>query len=224
MGEPRAKKGWGEEGTGRRGKFVPAALLLFVLAGGCQGIRKNQGDPLFGGVKPQPGLTGAANDPLPPLPGPTTTGSTAALAAVNPRPLDGSHDLRIPDPAGASSPAILAPPVVPNGNTSSGTLLQQPQTGFTPVSRQPTASGAPSVGSTALANGNLSYEEAQARLTARGVTWQRLETWGEQGDWRFSCSIPNRQNPYISRTYEAEAHDPLAAIHGVLNQLENDQR
>ena len=71
---------------------------------------------------------------------------------------------------------------------------------------------------------NLSYEEAQARLTARGVVWQRLETWGDQGDWKFTCSIPNRQNPYISRTYEAEAHDPLSALHGVLDQLEHDQR
>jgi hypothetical protein len=71
---------------------------------------------------------------------------------------------------------------------------------------------------------NLSYEEAQARLTARGVAWQRLETWGDQGDWKFTCSIPNRQNPYISRTYEAEAHDPLAALHSVLDQLEHDQR
>jgi len=67
----------------------------------------------------------------------------------------------------------------------------------------------PGADATRLANGNLTYEGAQAQLTARGVTWQRLETWGDQGDWKFTCSIPNKQNPYISRTYEAEAHDPL---------------
>src|SRR5438552_7130656 len=82
-----------------------AIVITALLASGCNSVNKPQGDPLFGGVKPQPGLTGAANSPVPPLPGPTSTASTAALASVNPRPLDGSHDLRISDPAG-SSPAI----------------------------------------------------------------------------------------------------------------------
>jgi hypothetical protein len=101
-----------------------------------------------------------------------------------------------------------------------------------PVSRQPTNGGTPGADATGLAradatrsaNGSMNYEEAQARLTARGVSWQRLETWGEQGDWKFTCSVPNRQNPYISRTYEAEAHDPLSAVRGVLDQLDHDQR
>jgi len=191
-------------------------VLMSLLAGGCNSVNKPQGDPLFGGVKPQPGLTGAANSPVPPLPGPTSTASTAALASVNPRPLDGSHDLRIPDPAG-SAPAV--------GGQGVGTQLQQPVMGapatFAPVSRQGQAVTNP--GATAV-SANLGYEEAQARLRALGVTWQRLETWGDQGDWKFTCSIPNRQNPYISRTYEAEAHDPLSTLHGVLEQIEHDQR
>ena len=193
-------------------------VTIALLTGGCNSMNKKQGDPLFGNVKPQPGLTGAANNPVPPLPGPTTTASTAALASVNPRPLDGSHDLRIPDSANPSTAA--------GGFVPSGTQLQQPvmgaplTQGFAPVSRQGQNVASPGASTAA----NLSYEEAQGRLAARGVTWQRLESWGDQGDWKFTCSIPNKQNPYISRTYEAEAHDPLSAVHGVLDQIEHDQR
>ena len=195
-----------------------AIVITALLASGCNSVNKPQGDPLFGGVKPQPGLTGAANSPVPPLPGPTSTASTAALASVNPRPLDGSHDLRIPD-APSTSPGV--------GGQGTGTQLQQPVMGapptttFAPVSRQGQMIGNPG---TTAGPSNLSYEEAQGRLAARGVAWQRLESWGDQGDWKFTCSIPNRQNPYISRTYEAEAHDPLSALHGVLEQIEHDQR
>ncbi len=96
-----------------------------------------------------------------------------------------------------------------------------PTLGFAPVSRQGQTVANPGA---AHGSSNLSYEEAQAQLKARGVTWQRLETWGDQGDWKFTCSIPNRQNPYISRTYEVEAHDPFSALRGVLDQLEHDQR
>lgn len=198
----------------RVGLHIFAIALMVLMSSGCNTVnKKSQGDPLLGNVKPQPGLTGAANISVPPLPGPTTTASTAALASVNPRPLDGSHDLRIPDAAGQN----FGP---------SGTQLQQPVTGtppnsgFAPVSRQ----GQPATPGAISNSSNLSYEEAQARLNARGVAWQRLESWGDQGDWKFACSIPNKQNPYISRTYEAEAHDPLSAVHGVLDQIDRDQR
>jgi hypothetical protein len=208
--------------TGADLLLVLATCFLLSVTGGCNSINKKpQGDPLFGGVKPQPGLTGAANSPVPPLPGPTTTASTAALASVNPRPVDGSHDLRIPDSANGQMTAGG------QGFGPSGTQLQPPvmgaptTPGFAPVSRQGQTVANPGA---ATGSSNLSYEAAQARLTSYGVAWQRLETWGDQGDWKFTCSIPNRQNPYISRTYEAEAHDPLAAVHGVLDQLEHDQR
>jgi hypothetical protein len=39
-----------------------------------------------------------------------------------------------------------------------------------------------------------------AVLRQRGATFQRLETWGDEGEWKFSCAIPNRQNPAIRRT------------------------
>src|SRR5437588_865340 len=98
----------------RVGLQVFATAVMVLVSSGCSSVnKKSQGDPLLGNVKPQPGLTGAANISVPPLPGPTTTASTAALASVNPRPLDGSHDLRISDAAGQN----FGP---------SGTQLQQP--------------------------------------------------------------------------------------------------
>lgn len=67
-----------------------------------------------------------------------------------------------------------------------------------------------------------SYEQAQSYLASQGVTWQRLETWGDKGEWKFSCSIPNKQNQYISRNYEAKAPDYLAAIQAVVEQMQKD--
>lgn len=92
-------------------------------------------------------------------------------------------------------------------------MLRQPQ---------PVAASGPV---TAPFNGprNSSYEQAQAQLAARGVIWQRLESAGDTGEWKFSCSIPSRQNPNIRRTYEGRARDALGAIQAVLEQMDKDQ-
>jgi hypothetical protein len=68
-----------------------------------------------------------------------------------------------------------------------------------------------------------SYEQAQAYLHAHGVKGQRLETWGDQGEWKFSCSIPNRQNPYISRNYEGRAADYISAMRAVIEQIQKER-
>ena len=70
---------------------------------------------------------------------------------------------------------------------------------------------------------SMTYEQAKAILTARGVTWQRLETWGDAGEWKFSCAIPNPQNPNIRRTYEATARDDLSALRAVIDQMNAGQ-
>jgi hypothetical protein len=59
-------------------------------------------------------------------------------------------------------------------------------------------------------------------LKARGMVFYRLETWGDNGDLKFSCAIPNRQNPNIRRMYEALAHDPLVALQSTLDQVDRD--
>lgn len=67
------------------------------------------------------------------------------------------------------------------------------------------------------------FEQAQVVLASHGVKWQRLETWGDRGEWKFSCSIPNRQNAFISRTYEGRAPDSLSAVRAVLNQIDQEK-
>jgi hypothetical protein len=54
------------------------------------------------------------------------------------------------------------------------------------------------------------------------VLWQRLEMTGDNAGWKYSCSLPNRQNPKLRRTYEAKAGDPVAAIRAVLDQLDKE--
>jgi hypothetical protein len=67
-----------------------------------------------------------------------------------------------------------------------------------------------------------SFEQAKAQLSARGISWYRLET-GESGAYKFSCSIPNPQNRMISRTHEAQAPSELAAIQAVLDQIDRER-
>jgi hypothetical protein len=68
-----------------------------------------------------------------------------------------------------------------------------------------------------------SYEQLQAMLAARRVTWQRLDIVNEQlGEWKFMCAIPNPTNPRMRRNYEARAVGPygLAAIRAVIVEID----
>jgi hypothetical protein len=66
------------------------------------------------------------------------------------------------------------------------------------------------------------FEQARAQLETRGISWYRLET-GDSGTYKFSCSVPNRQNRMVSRTYEAQAGSELAAIQAVLDQIDRER-
>ncbi len=187
---------------------------LLVLCSCSQANRRpaDAGDPIVGAApapvpvpatatngptnNPNPAPGGLATPPIPVSTGPTK--SPAALAIGLPAPLPGGADLRIAD-AGTSG-------------TNGATLRQPEPTPIVPVARGVASGSAPVT----------TYEQAQTILAARGVKWQRLETVGENGEWHFSCSIPNRQNAYISRTYEAKATRDIAAIQAVLEQIEHD--
>lgn len=67
-----------------------------------------------------------------------------------------------------------------------------------------------------------SFEEAQQFLMARGVKWQNLQTTGE-GEWKFSCSIPNKSGSNSMRTYEASDRWGLLAMQKVIDQILRDQ-
>jgi hypothetical protein len=212
--------------------FLPLACCASLLTG-CAGDNRSTYDPLIGGtpagqrtgVPPAPTGTPSAaaassSATLPPLPVARSSTSPAALAGGTGQSLDGSHDpLRIADPQAGGAWK----------GSQTGVVLNRPELAPDPV--RPSNVVAPPAGPVAApgialtAGGRaITYEQAQALLAARGVKVQRLESTGENGEWKFTCSVPNRQNPQISRTYEARATDPIAAVRAVLDQLDKDQR
>jgi hypothetical protein len=152
--------------------------------------------------------------------------TTAALAAGTPATvLDNEHNLRIGGDTARSSPAA--------GNSwqaqgaGSGVQLNGPETAHPPeaphVTPVPSAEPPPVVrASSAVPAGAGAgwYDQALDVLKQRGVTWHRLETWGDQGEYKFSCSIPKPQNKFISTTYEARGRDPRSAVQAVLDQID----
>jgi hypothetical protein len=69
------------------------------------------------------------------------------------------------------------------------------------------------------------YQQVMEKLRARGMTWMRLETTGESGWWKFSCTIADRQNPGIEQRYEATGNGEggLAAMRAVLEKIDHPQ-
>jgi hypothetical protein len=224
----------------RRIKIAPATrascLLLTafgLLLAGCAGDRRvAAGDPLLGGAAPgvvNPQAAAPPSNPtpvasapnlaapnLPPLPPISPTSSNAALASGGSPPLDGGRDLRIGDPRAApGAPGWQAPQTATPVSTPPGPPPVQPASSVAPAYAR-------SFGPMPSAR-IVSYEQAQAFLASRGVNWQRLETFGDQGEWRFSCSLPNPQNRNINRTYEGKARDYLSAIRIVIDQMSRDQ-
>jgi hypothetical protein len=224
----------GEDWFAPFARWMPFICLL--LFAGCAHPGGGGGfDPLVGGT-PLPrtgtgsggsatavasqgnGATGPA-----PLPVPSTTTSPAALAAGTNNPsLDPSRDLRIG--TGAATPVANTDP----WRGSAGATLRQPEpapegqprTDAVPV----IGGGQPAVTLTSTSGAADEYRQLQGQLQARGVTWQRLETWGANGEWKFSCSIPNPQNPNVRRTYEAIAQSDVAALRAALERIDSDRR
>jgi hypothetical protein len=67
-----------------------------------------------------------------------------------------------------------------------------------------------------------SVDQALQALESRGVKGFRLEQQRDTGEWRCTCSIPNKQNPTIRRTYLKAAADPLSAVRAVLDEIDRD--
>jgi hypothetical protein len=222
----------------RRGRRTLLASLVLgtssLVLGGCANQdRPAANDPLLGGppmkqpgrvAAPAPGTPIAS---VPSLPAPATSTSTAALASGTAQPLDATHDLRIGG-AGAGpvggTPVSGAPTDGWKGQAPGGVVLRGPETAGPPPSpapprQEPAGSGITLVGGARVA----SFEQAQAVLRARGVTRQLLELDG--GRWKFSCWIPNRQNPDINHMYESPpAPDPVSALQAVIDQIERELR
>jgi hypothetical protein len=200
---------------------------------GCQSLRPNNNksgsgaaplDPLFGTAPPAPRPISQATT-LPPAspsltqPAPTSLTSNAALAGGTPAVLDRSRDLRINDSQPA--PASNYGQAPGNANSWSGAVLQRPEPAGTLV---PPAPSSPPVNTISSTLGPvMTFEQARAQLEARNVAWMRLDFARDQGDWHFSCAVPNAHNPTVSRTYEAHARDELDAIRAVLAQIDKEK-
>lgn len=181
---------------------VPAALLL----GGCQQDRNTRND---------------TPNSLPPRtsmdPRNSNGNSTSTTGLTSSRSANELDDMR----ARAEDPS--RPPLqTTNWNNDSNSSrrsddarLQSP--GSNNTNRSPAyttaSSGGPRI---------RTFEEGQQFLMGRGVKWQRLETAGE-GEWRFSCSLPNRAGSTSMRTYEATDRYGLIAMQKVIDQVVRDQ-
>lgn len=211
----------------------PLAAALALTMAGCSSspfaAASPANDPLVGGgpALPPPGAAASTANPrppdaaptspggVPPLPSPNPPGSTAALASgAGVRTLDPGRDLRIGSgtgaaPSGSAAPVALMQPQ-PVGGSSPGAAAPPPPTTPAPI--------IPASGQRMVSP----FEDARAQLLARGVVWMRLDTSIESGESKFVCSIPNKQNPSLRRTYEAVAKDDLAAIRAVLEKIDKE--
>ena len=70
----------------------------------------------------------------------------------------------------------------------------------------------------------ITWREAQRRLERVGAARYCLETWGDQGQFRFSCSVPLKSNAQFNRRFEAQSHEPMRAVEHVLDEIERWQQ
>lgn len=232
--------------------LLPAAVWL-ALSGCENNYAQRQVDPFMGihassipgPPSPATGSGGAAATQTASvgLPGTHTMTSPAALAGGNlPAPESPRGDLRmdvapvvpasLPGGAAARGAApsgvqVGGPEPVPESTSRIASLPAAGGGGFQPVGAVTPGTPTPAASvplTTPVAN--MSFEEAQKYLKQRGVIWQRLETWGDQGQWKFQCSLPIPGSPNINRTYVTDPlpSDPLTAVRIVLDKIEKDQR
>lgn len=172
------------------------------------------------GAAGTPGSSGTARGGLPTGSLNTPT-STAILASGVPR-LEGGQDLHISGGAvgasfvGGPQPAGVPGTPVPGTSAVPGAWNGPPAgDAVPPGAGSGGPAGAFSTGSTA----GQTFEQLQAQLAQRGVTWQRLDM--ANGDWAFQCSIADRQNPNKNWNFVARGTpSPVAAIRSVLDQID----
>ncbi|MBM4072757.1 MAG: hypothetical protein FJ271_28095 [Planctomycetes bacterium] len=213
-----------------------AAVLVAGLATGCnvlQGSKDKKHDPLFGEYGPKkdsgsgPTKTSAN---VPPIPS-ASSNSNAALAMAT---LPGSKQLSIGEPerppsktptAGTLTSAVPPPAVVPPGGVAANAVLAggAPPGSATLSRPQPVVVSVPrdSAVQTAGANQEQTSEFFLSPLRARGVSWHRADSVA--GGIRFACIVPNRQNPSVTRIFEATAADFPSAVNAVLQQIDNQK-
>jgi hypothetical protein len=226
----------GMKPAARRCVLLCLCSLALLGAVGCSAANKNKGDPLMGefgpkgeGAKAPP--TKTSSNQVPPIPTASYGVSTANLAAGT---LPGSRNLAISDPQPApnsgpgaltagtkdSANAVLSvpPPAVQAVPRDSSPVVPatfdkgQPPPPDPLLTQQPAPVSPPPPGQGPA-------DPLQGQLKAHGVTWQRAEN--VPGGVKFTCIVPNPQNPQVSRAYEAIGPDYPAAVRAVLWEIDN---
>ncbi len=209
------------------GRIVGMLCLLAPLLSGCGGSAapKTGQDPLVGlNAPPIPKeVTPTAKGPLQPVPAltaPSAATSPAALATGAVPTLESDREMRIPS---GSDPAAAWRGQSPTGVTLSHPVASHdsgPERSLTPV---------PAVGPLAPASGSSaatgSIDQMMHFLEGRGVKGFRLEMSRETGQWRCTCSIPERENPSYKHTYDTQetaATDPQSALRAVVEKIERE--
>lgn len=199
------------------GRFSESRRVLAVAAlvvAGCVGDKpdSNRPDPLTGLPKRVPPAERAVSSTFNPQ-----RNDAAVLASANPR-AEGVSGLGIRD-GRAPEPDRSVQNTAWTGTESRG--------GPAPAAGAKLGAAPPSNGGAApVTAGGVrvrTFEEAQQFLKARGVRWQELQTTGEN-EWKFSCSIPNRNNPSSVRNYEARDGYGLLAMQKVIDQISRDEQ
>jgi hypothetical protein len=230
-------------GQAREGPPVRAARMAFFLGcttlflvsqvGGCNPSTRTPkagtGDPLMGEFHqkkydPGPVPPRSSKSPgVPPVPQAGSSGTNVSLVGPA-ESLSGGKPLAIQDAGGRGDPGWRvpgqkgAPPPA-----REDVKLQPPRTDVVPVPVIPLEKGSPAPIQQVNYPGNAGdYEQLQAALRARGVTWQRQETFAD--GFKFTCSVPNPANPDFSRIYEGTARDYRAAIRAVIEQIDRQRR
>jgi hypothetical protein len=67
-----------------------------------------------------------------------------------------------------------------------------------------------------------SVDQGLALLKQRGAK-VRMENL-DDGSCRLRCSVPNRRQPNLLRTYEVQARDPISALRAVLDQVDRENQ
>ncbi len=220
------------------------AILSLTLLAGCQSAGSGKSrpvdpDPLYGGIAtpvsatPLGGNPAAAPANVGTLGTPTSLnqplatpspGSTAVLATGSYPPLSRGQDLRIGTPPAAGGNRVLPRSQTPNGVLAVVTAdpdYGKPRDPVPGVTALDDAGQRPATVPVSSGVGGL--EQALATVNGFNPKWHKLENSGA-GIWRFSCSIPDRQEPTKSRTYEAEGTTGLAAVQNVLDHINRDRQ
>lgn len=198
--------------------FFSITLFLTGCSNGglLHGSKNHKTDPLFGDPASKDNDKGGGpprtSSNVPAIP-PATASSNVALAMATPLP--GARPLSIGENVNEPVPARPATTLT-STNTTPGNALSRPQPVVVPLPRE-TPDVQPALMTVPASQSN---EYFLSQLRARGVTWHRADS--VPGGIRFSCIVPNRQNPTITRTFEATAPDFPAAVNAVLQQIDRN--